>query len=93
MAADLGRRKAANAGRVMPDVIAAGNLGCMVQIGQYADVPLVHTVELLDWATGGPKPEMLADMELRAESPGAPPPDPGQSVIEEDFLKQGDYQW
>ena len=93
MAADLGRRKAANAGRVMPDVIAAGNLGCMVQIGQYADVPLVHTVELLDWATGGPKPEMLADTELRAESPGAPPPDPGQSVTEEDFLKQGDYQW
>ncbi|WP_170428578.1 glycolate oxidase subunit GlcF [Ruegeria arenilitoris] len=39
-----------------PDVIAAGNIGCMVQIGSGTEVPVVHTVELLDWATGGPKP-------------------------------------
>ncbi|MDG1340467.1 MAG: glycolate oxidase subunit GlcF [Paracoccaceae bacterium] len=39
-----------------PDVIAAGNIGCMMQIGSAASVPIVHTVELLDWATGGPKP-------------------------------------
>ena len=44
-----------------PDLIAAGNIGCMMQIGSGTDVPIVHTVELLDWATGGPKPKTLAD--------------------------------
>ncbi len=39
-----------------PDVIAAGNIGCMMQIGSGTDIPVVHTVELLDWATGGPRP-------------------------------------
>ncbi|MDR7123548.1 glycolate oxidase subunit GlcF [Pseudotabrizicola sp. 4114] len=43
-----------------PDVIAAGNIGCMMQIGSGTAVPIVHTVELLDWATGGPKPRALA---------------------------------
>ena len=43
-----------------PDVIAAGNIGCMMQIGSGTDVPIVHTVELLDWATGGPKPRGLS---------------------------------
>ncbi len=42
-----------------PDVIAAGNIGCMIQIGSGAGVPVVHTVELLDWATGGPRPNAL----------------------------------
>lgn len=42
-----------------PDIIAAGNIGCMMQIGSGTDVPVVHTVELLDWATGGPKPSKL----------------------------------
>lgn len=40
-----------------PDVIAAGNIGCMVQIRSGTGIPVVHTVELLDWATGGPIPE------------------------------------
>jgi glycolate oxidase iron-sulfur subunit len=44
-----------------PDVIAAGNIGCMVQIGSGTDVPIVHTVELLDWATGGPKPRAMTE--------------------------------
>lgn len=43
-----------------PDVISAGNIGCMMQIGAGAGVPVVHTVELLDWATGGPKPAAMA---------------------------------
>lgn len=43
-----------------PDVIAAGNIGCMMQIGSGTAVPVVHTVELLDWATGGPVPAALA---------------------------------
>jgi glycolate oxidase iron-sulfur subunit len=42
-----------------PQVIAAGNLGCMMQIGSGTAVPVVHTVELLDWATGGPQPRAL----------------------------------
>jgi len=44
-----------------PDVIAAGNIGCMVQIASGTEVPVIHTVELLDWATGGPAPRALAD--------------------------------
>jgi glycolate oxidase iron-sulfur subunit len=42
-----------------PDIIAAGNIGCMMQIGSGSKIPIVHTVELLDWATGGPKPRAL----------------------------------
>ena len=42
-----------------PDVIAAGNIGCMMQIGGGTGIPVVHTVELLDWATGGPQPPAL----------------------------------
>ncbi|MFW2542697.1 glycolate oxidase subunit GlcF [Primorskyibacter sp. 2E107] len=44
-----------------PDIIAAGNIGCMMQIGSGTEVPIVHTVELLDWATGGPKPRALGE--------------------------------
>ena len=42
-----------------PDIISAGNIGCMMQIGSATATPVVHTVELLDWATGGPKPTAL----------------------------------
>ena len=42
-----------------PDIIAAGNIGCMMQIGSGTAIPVVHTVELLDWATGGPRPRAL----------------------------------
>ncbi len=42
-----------------PDIIAAGNLGCMMQISSSTNIPVVHTVELIDWATGGPKPNKL----------------------------------
>ena len=42
-----------------PDIISAGNIGCMMQIGSGTQTPVVHTVELLDWATGGPKPRAL----------------------------------
>ncbi|MDQ2094088.1 glycolate oxidase subunit GlcF [Rhodalgimonas zhirmunskyi] len=46
-----------------PEVIAAGNIGCMIQIGSGTGIPVVHTVELLDWATGGPLPRKLAETE------------------------------
>ncbi len=44
-----------------PDIIAAGNIGCMMQIGSGTEIPIVHTVELLDWATGGPQPRALTE--------------------------------
>jgi glycolate oxidase iron-sulfur subunit len=60
IAGRLRDRKVANIAHTRPDVIAAGNIGCITQIGGGTDVPIVHTVELLDWATGGPKPAALA---------------------------------
>ena len=59
MAAALRERKVANLSRVKPDVIAAGNIGCLAQIASGTSTPVVHTVELLDWASGGPKPAGL----------------------------------
>ena len=50
-------RKAANIAATSPDLIAAGNIGCLTQIATGTAVPVVHTVELLDWATGGPRPK------------------------------------
>ncbi len=52
-------RKVANIGHVKPDLIAAGNFGCIGQIGGGTAIPVVHTVELLDWVTGGPLPVAL----------------------------------
>jgi glycolate oxidase iron-sulfur subunit len=58
IATRLRDRKVANIASVRPDVIAAGNIGCMMQIASGTSVPVVHTIELLDWATGGPRPEL-----------------------------------
>jgi glycolate oxidase iron-sulfur subunit len=62
LAEALRDRKVANIERLKPDVIAAGNIGCLMQIGSGTAVPVVHTVELIDWATGGPVPEPLAGL-------------------------------
>src|ERR1700727_1338255 len=56
IASRLRDRKIANIAKVKPDMIAAGNIGCMVQIAGGTSVPVVHTIELLDWATGGFRP-------------------------------------
>ena len=56
---ELGARKVATLLATAPQIIAAGNIGCMMQIGARTGVPVVHTVELLDWATGGPQPPAL----------------------------------
>ena len=56
IASRLRDRKVANIATVKPDMIAAGNIGCMMQIAGGTSVPVVHTIELLDWATGGPRP-------------------------------------
>ena len=59
MAGKLQARKIANIETTEPDVIAAGNIGCITQIAAGTDIPVVHTVELIDWATGGPVPRSL----------------------------------
>ncbi|MFZ5963160.1 glycolate oxidase subunit GlcF [Thalassococcus sp. BH17M4-6] len=59
ISARLKARKVRTLEAKAPDVIAAGNIGCMMQIGTGTQVPVVHTVELLDWAAGGPKPPAL----------------------------------
>ena len=56
IARELRNRKVTNIKSVKPDAVAAGNLGCISQIGIGLDVPIIHTVELLDWAHGGPVP-------------------------------------
>lgn len=56
---ELKSRKVRSLEAKSPDVIAAGNIGCMMQIGSGTQVPVVHTVELLDWALGGPQPRAL----------------------------------
>ncbi|NOD35475.1 MULTISPECIES: glycolate oxidase subunit GlcF [unclassified Ruegeria] len=55
----LKKRKVKTLEAKKPDLISAGNIGCMMQIGSGTQVPVVHTVELLDWATGGPRPPSL----------------------------------
>ena len=60
LAKSLAERKLGHINRLDVDVIAAGNLGCMTQLATGAERPIVHTVELLDWATGGPHPAALA---------------------------------
>ena len=55
----LKQRKVETLEALTPQVISAGNIGCMMQIGSGTGVPVVHTAELLDWATGGPRPRAL----------------------------------
>ena len=59
IAGQLGDRKAASLERLDPEAIVTGNIGCAVQIGARTGAPVIHTVELLDWATGGPVPPAL----------------------------------
>ena len=66
LARRLRDRKVANIEKLKPDVIAAGNIGCMTQIAAGTAIPVVHTVELIDWATGGPAPQALAGERISA---------------------------
>jgi glycolate dehydrogenase iron-sulfur subunit len=52
-------RKIANIDKVMPELIAAGNIGCITQIAAGTEIPVVHPIELIDWATGGSAPKAL----------------------------------
>jgi glycolate oxidase iron-sulfur subunit len=64
IAAQLRSRKVKNIERTKPDMIATGNIGCMTQIGKGTGIPIIHTVELLDWAYGGPTPEGISHPSL-----------------------------
>jgi glycolate oxidase iron-sulfur subunit len=59
IAAQLGDRKVATLTAINADVIAMGNVGCMLQLQSRTKTPVVHTIELLDWATGGPMPPAI----------------------------------
>jgi glycolate oxidase iron-sulfur subunit len=67
----LRARKVANIEKTKPDIVASGNIGCIAQIGHGTALPIVHTVELIDWAQGGPLPAALAGAGL--EDRPAPP--------------------
>ncbi|NOU05199.1 MAG: glycolate oxidase subunit GlcF, partial [Hyphomicrobiaceae bacterium] len=72
IANELRARKVGNIKSVRPDIIAAGNLGCITQIGLGTDIPIIHTVELLDWAYGGPVPRGLEKYaKLTTDVPGS----------------------
>jgi glycolate oxidase iron-sulfur subunit len=68
IAGQLGDRKAGNLARLDADVIATGNIGCAMQLAPRLGMPVVHTIELLDWATGGPVPPQLANHPLAEKS-------------------------
>lgn len=59
LAGELKTRKLGNIRKVKPDLVAAGNIGCITQLATGSDIPVAHTVELLDWAYGGPVPRGL----------------------------------
>jgi len=64
----LGRQKGAVLRSTGAHIIASGNLGCMLQIRQFVDIPVVHTVQLIDWASGGLIPPQLTGAGGRPDS-------------------------
>ncbi|KAB2911247.1 MAG: glycolate oxidase subunit GlcF [Hyphomicrobiaceae bacterium] len=74
IAADLRARKVGNIRSVRPDVVAAGNIGCITQLAPGMDIPIAHTVELLDWAYGGPVPRGLEALSRHVKDVPEPKP-------------------
>ena len=62
IASTLLNNKIKNIEKVSPDFISTGNIGCMTQISSGTNIPIVHTVEIIDWLTGGPKPYKLKNL-------------------------------
>jgi glycolate oxidase iron-sulfur subunit len=77
LATALRDRKLANIALTDADIVAAGNIGCITQLAAGTGIPVVHTVELLDWATGGPRPRALT---RRAVDSGGRTPEPATTV-------------
>jgi glycolate oxidase iron-sulfur subunit len=78
IASELRDRKVQNIRSMKPDVVAAGNIGCITQLAPAMDLPIVHTVELLDWAYGGPVPRGLEHFKDRVSD--VPKPQPKRSM-------------
>jgi glycolate oxidase iron-sulfur subunit len=72
LATALRDRKLANIVKTRPDVVATGNIGCIIQLASGTAIPIVHTIELLDWAAGGPKPTILRKLGSDALPGGQP---------------------
>ena len=62
IAKTLLNKKIKNIQSLSPDFISTGNIGCMTQISSGTNIPIVHTVEVIDWLTGGPKPDKLKNL-------------------------------
>ena len=56
------KNKISNIEKIKPQIISTGNIGCIMQIAQATKIPILHTVEIIDWYTGGPKPKILKDL-------------------------------
>jgi glycolate oxidase iron-sulfur subunit len=69
LAAALRDRKLANIAKTRPDLVATGNIGCISQLASGTSIPIIHTIELLDWAAGGPKPAVLANLATDSQLP------------------------
>jgi glycolate oxidase iron-sulfur subunit len=74
IAGELRARKVANIRSVRPDVVATGNIGCISQLAIGMDIPIAHTVELLDWAYGGPVPRGLEGLSRHVKDVPEPKP-------------------
>jgi glycolate oxidase iron-sulfur subunit len=62
LSGQLRERKLANIAKVDPELIVTANIGCMAQLQSGTKAPFVHTIEMLDWATGGPAPEAIGPL-------------------------------
>ena len=62
LSGQLRERKLANIAKVDPELIVTANIGCMMQLQRGTSAPFVHTIEMLDWATGGPAPEAIGPL-------------------------------
>jgi glycolate oxidase iron-sulfur subunit len=56
------KEKVMNIEKIKPDIISTGNIGCITQIANGTNIPILHTIEILDWYTGGPKPKILSKL-------------------------------
>ena len=62
IAEKLLKKKISNIDKVNPQFITTGNIGCITQIAKGTKIPILHTVEVIDWYTGGPKPKTLKNL-------------------------------
>ena len=62
IAGELLKNKVNNIKKISPDFIATGNIGCITQISSGTNIPIIHTVEVINWLTGGNKPPNISNL-------------------------------